>query len=192
MREFATGATRDVEEGKNDYRGFVSPQAMRRFGDYMTEHRKQADGKLRDSDNWKKGIPQKAYLSSLIRHVFDLHFALEYVPATATFGDPLAQRFGEPPTAKVVEDLLCAVIFNAQGLLHERLLGRDVGAQPEPVQFDIPLAWETYIRTRAANAQPGTDPGAILAHLTCGMDADYLRNCHFYEDFQKAMAGVQK
>jgi len=56
MREFISGATRDDSEGKNDYEGYLSPLVLRRFGDYMTLHRKQADGKLRDSDNWQKGM----------------------------------------------------------------------------------------------------------------------------------------
>lgn len=150
MREFSTGATRDDNDTKPDYRGFLSPLAIRRFGEYMTEHRKQADGKLRDSDNWKKGIPQREYLSSLLRHVVDLHHALEYVAPLSTFRDLLAQRFGDPPSAKVVEDLLCAVMFNVQGLLHERVLGRDVGGDPaqrgsifEPVP--VPLTFQQWM-----------------------------------------------
>ena len=52
MRNFDTGATRDTDKGKNDYEGFYSPLVVEAFGDYMTKHQLQADGKLRDSDNW--------------------------------------------------------------------------------------------------------------------------------------------
>ena len=55
MREFTTGATRDDDDTKNDYEGFLSPLVIEAFGNYMTKHRKQADGTLRDSDNWQKG-----------------------------------------------------------------------------------------------------------------------------------------
>lgn len=116
VRTFETGATRDTDQGKPDYRGFLSPEVLRRFGQYMSKHRVQTDGSLRDSDNWKKGIPQKAYLSSLLRHVVDLWYDLE---------NPKQQ--GAPGVAEEIEELLCAVLFNTQGLLHERLLGRDTG-----------------------------------------------------------------
>lgn len=72
MRSFDTGATRSSDEGKNDYEGFISPLVIESYGDYMTTHRKQADGKLRDSDNWQKGINQEAYMKSMWRHFLDV------------------------------------------------------------------------------------------------------------------------
>ena len=140
MREFESGATRDTDQGKNDYRGFVSPQALKRFGDYMTEHRVQADGKLRDSDNWKKGIPQKEYLSSLLRHVVDLHWAIESNIPTVT--------------DKVVQDLLSAIWFNTQGLLHERVLGRDVGREVPKVDHSAPESLSAEYAHRALDGDP--------------------------------------
>ncbi len=111
IRTFSTGATRDTDATKNDYEGFLSPVVIVRFGDYMTVHRKQSNGQLRDSDNWQKGIPRKQYLKSLWRHFLDLW---------------LIQRghirFASSPD---VEDTLCAVMFNAMGLLHEIMIGRD-------------------------------------------------------------------
>ncbi len=151
MREFSTGATRDDDTTKADYRGYLSPQVLRRFGQYMTEHRTQADGTPRASDNWKKGIPRKEYLSSLLRHTVDLWYNLEHL----TIG-------GEPQR---IEDPLCAIIFNAQGLLHERLLGRDVGATPDParewvegreVQVDTALTLEEWRRQLHPNCRGGT------------------------------------
>lgn len=104
MREFKTGATRDTDEGKNDYEGFLSPLVIQRFGDYMTKHRKQADGKLRDSDNWQKGIPQTAYMKSAWRHFIDWW-----------------KEHRGIPTKDGIEEALCALIFNVQGYLHEYL-----------------------------------------------------------------------
>jgi len=57
MRTFGGGATRNSDQGKPDYEGFLSPLVIIRYGEYMTRHRVQADGNIRDSDNWQKGIP---------------------------------------------------------------------------------------------------------------------------------------
>ena len=68
MRVFKTGATRDNDDNKIDYEGFLSPRVLERFGEYMLKHQYQADGKKRDSDNWQKGIPSNAYMKSGFRH----------------------------------------------------------------------------------------------------------------------------
>lgn len=128
MREFTTGATRDDAQTKPDYRGFISPAVLKRYGEYMLSHQIQADGKLRDSDNWKKGIPQKEYLSSLLRHVVDVWALIERGP---NYPVPISNGTYEG----AVQDPLCAILFNAQGLLHERLLGRDVGVEPVPQRW---------------------------------------------------------
>lgn len=99
MRQFGTGATRDSDHDKLDYFGFLSPPALKLFAEYMHKHRKQADGTMRGSDNWKLGIPMDAYRRSLIRHVMEAWAKLEQ---------------GSLP----VEEL-CAIFFNVQGLLHE-------------------------------------------------------------------------
>lgn len=75
VRKFNSGATRDSEEGKNDYEGYLSPLVIEAYGNYMTKHRKQSDGSIRDSDNWKKGFGNKHYdvcMKSLWRHFLDL------------------------------------------------------------------------------------------------------------------------
>ncbi len=115
MREFDTGATRDSEEGKNDYEGFYDPLVVEAFGNYMTKHRKQADGKLRDSDNWKKGIPQTAYIKSLLRHVLD-------VWAIHRGYKRIDKKTGEEIT---MVEALCAILFNVQGYLYEVLKNKD-------------------------------------------------------------------
>jgi len=119
-RQFDTGATRDTEEGKFDYEGFLSPIVLQRFGQYMHKHRTQADGKLRDSDNWQKGMPKSAYMKSLWRHTMDLW---------------LHYRGHSPRANEEIEEALCAILFNAMGYLFEEL--REV----KPGTFiDTPIA----------------------------------------------------
>jgi hypothetical protein len=110
MRKFDTGATRDQDDTKHDYEGYLSPTVLRRFAEFMTKHRVQADGQLRDSDNWQKGIPQDAYLKSLLRHVMELWLDHR--------GEIAEDEKGQVVD---VQDALCAIIFNAQGYLHEEL-----------------------------------------------------------------------
>ena len=111
IRKFDTGATRTSEEGKNDYDGFLSYPVIEAFGDYMTVHRKQADGTMRASDNWQKGIPQDAYRKSMLRHCFD-------VWAICRGYERKDKIDGHVLTLK---ESLCALLFNVQGLLHEHL-----------------------------------------------------------------------
>lgn len=116
MRTFETGATRDSDDGKLDYEGFLSPLALERYAKYMHKHRKQADGQMRDSDNWQKGIPREAYMKSLWRHMFDVW---------------CIHRDVDDRTVPL-DEALCAVIFNAMGMLHEHektLL--DLGISPD-------------------------------------------------------------
>lgn len=107
MRTFDTGATRDGDTDKYDYEGFLSPLVLERFAAYMHQHRLQADGQLRDSDNWQKGIPLAAYMKSCWRHFLDLWM--------------LHRGHARPVT---VEDACCALMFNVQGYLHETLRQR--------------------------------------------------------------------
>lgn len=104
VREFKTGATRDLDVNKYDYEGFLSPLVVERFGKYMHKHRQQMDGKLRDSDNWQKGIPQDAYMKSAFRH----------------FHDWWKQHRGHQGN-DTLEESLCALMFNTMGYLHEYL-----------------------------------------------------------------------
>lgn len=102
MREFDTGASRDSDEDKLDYEGFLSPLVLEEFANYMHKNRIQSDGSVRDSDNWQKGIPLDAYMKSGFRHFVDWWSA---------------HRGG----GQDVVEALCALIFNAQGYLHELL-----------------------------------------------------------------------
>ena len=104
VRKFDTGATRDSEDGKLDYEGFLSTFVLLRYAEYMNKHRKQSDGKIRASDNWQKGIPLTAYMKSLWRHLVELW---------------TEHRLSDNDESK--EEALCAIIFNASGYLHEIL-----------------------------------------------------------------------
>jgi hypothetical protein len=110
LRTFSTGATRDDDADKLDYEGFLSPVVLERYARYMNAHRRQQDGTLRDSDNWQRGIPRAQYVKSLWRHFMDVLLVTRGWPDKAT--------------TKSLEEALCAVLFNAMGLLHEILIGR--------------------------------------------------------------------
>jgi len=101
-REFATGATRDTSENKNEYSGFLSPLVIEMFGNYMTKHRIQSDGSVRSASNWKKGMPLDVYIESMFRHFLDLWKEHEGYKS----------RDG-------IEDALCGLYFNIQGYMHE-------------------------------------------------------------------------
>ncbi len=99
IRCFESGATRDTDEGKLDFEGFLSPFALEAYAQYLHKHRRQRDGQLRASDNWQKGMPVDVCMKSLWRHFFAVW---------------RGHRCGD-----VSVDDLCGVIFNAMALLHE-------------------------------------------------------------------------
>jgi hypothetical protein len=103
MRTFETGATRDSDDTKPDYEGFLSPLVIEAYGRYMTAHRVQADGALRASDNWQQGIPKDAYMKSMLRHCIEV------------WGLHRGMYAGD------LHESLCALLFNVMGYLHEEL-----------------------------------------------------------------------
>lgn len=111
-RGFETGATRSSDAGRYDPEGFLSPIALERFCEYMNKHRVQADGGLRDSDNWQKGMPLSSYMKGMWRHF--LHLWQRYRGWTVT----------DAKAAADAEEDLCALMFNVQGMLHEMLRAR--------------------------------------------------------------------
>lgn len=102
MRKFATGATRNDDTDNVDFEGFLSPLAVQAFGEYMHKHRLQADGQVRESDNWQKGMPLEAYMKSGWRHFHD--WWMEHRGYESREG---------------LEDALCGLLFNVNGYLHE-------------------------------------------------------------------------
>lgn len=111
LRQFSSGATRNLDNNKYDYEGFLSPLVIEAFGKYMHSHRLQKDGTMRDSANWQRGIPLDVYMKSGWRHFFDwwkLHRGLD---ATS------------PEDGHKIDkvEALCALMFNVQGYMHELL-----------------------------------------------------------------------
>jgi hypothetical protein len=94
---FATGAVRDVQDGKEDYIESISWTALRRFSQYMSRM-----GTKYGLGNWRKGIPIESYECSLLRHI-QKYLANKYDGAEL-----------EPEI-----DHLAAALFNLQGIMHE-------------------------------------------------------------------------
>lgn len=110
IRQFDTGATRDVDADKYDFEGFLCPLVIESFGKYMHKHRFQPNGELRSSDNWQKGIPLSAYMKSGWRHFrqwWRLHRGI--------------RTFDEKGVEITMEDAINGILFNAMGYLHETL-----------------------------------------------------------------------
>jgi hypothetical protein len=101
IRKFDTGATRDTDDGKLCYSGFLNPFVIKRYAEYMHKHRMQSDGTLRDPDNWQKGMSQAVYMDSKYRHFMDTWMWF--------YGD----------TSIDIEEVLCAEMFNTMGFLLE-------------------------------------------------------------------------
>ena len=104
MRKFETGATREDDTEKLDFDGFLDPVVIFRYANYLHKHRKQADGKMRDSDSWKKGMSTDVYMKSMWRHFMDVWY-FHY----------------HPDTQEQLEEALCALMFNVMGYLFEEL-----------------------------------------------------------------------
>lgn len=121
VRTFAGGATRDTDMDKPSYVKALSPAVLRRYVEYLGKHRIQSDGGLRDWDNWKKGIPQDVYLDGLGRHFVAVWLLLQEHSASDNHG---------PVT---LEDSLCGIIFNAQGILYETLKQKELEKRPNGI-----------------------------------------------------------
>ena len=106
IRKFKSGADRDLDDGKLDFEGFISPLVLKRFGEYMHFHRTRKDGTYRESDNWQKGISRDAYIKSAYRHFQDWH---------------LHHRDFSKQAKEDLETALCALLFNVAGYLFEEL-----------------------------------------------------------------------
>lgn len=104
MRTFGTGANRDSDTAKIDYEGHLSPTVLEVYGLYMHRHRFLADGSVRDSDNWQKGMPLSVYMKSLWRHFLDMWKVHRGIPLK----EPLVF-------------IICGILFNAMGYLHQFL-----------------------------------------------------------------------
>lgn len=106
VRTFDTGATRDSDQGKFDYAGFLAPEVLYEFAAFMHKNRLLPDGTWRDGANWKLGMPRKQLLKSFLRHVFDLWFIEEGL------------SIPRPETGKIIpiEDALGGCLFNLMAI----------------------------------------------------------------------------
>jgi len=113
MRSFDTGATRDTAEGKLAYNGFYSPFVMRQFARFMNMNRLQSDGKLRDANNWQKGIDMSVYRESLSRHYQEFWEEVE-------LKDKMSDMMSRTGDIKLMA-AACGIMFNIQGYVLEWL-----------------------------------------------------------------------
>lgn len=157
IRKFNTGATRDAEDGKLDYEGFLSPLALERYAEYMHKHRLQSNGEMRDSDNWQKGIPVTAYMKSMWRHFMDVW--------------SIHRMNDLPCTSTSLEESLCAVLFNAFGYLHElrrewedATTGRNIIERQTEVDDNTTWTWDQKNGWKVLSG-PSDDVPSHLEHL---------------------------
>ena len=111
FREASSGATRDVNTDKLVYDKFQHPLVVKRFAEYMNANRKMQDGSTRAGDNWYKGFPRDWLIESMHRHYMDTWLHAKGFEAHAN---------------EDIESALCGILFNAQAMLLEVLLDRDV------------------------------------------------------------------
>lgn len=106
VRRFGTGATRSPLSDKLCYSRFMDARVIKRYCEYLHLHRTQTDGKVREPDNWKQGIPAESYIDSMFRHFMDV-----WLFEQGYYNDTVEDQ----------ETALCALMFNVQGLLFEIL-----------------------------------------------------------------------
>ena len=116
IRTFETGATRDTDQDKLDYEGYLSPFVLQRFAQYMRKHQVRADGCVRKSDDWQKGIPKDVYMKGLVYHLLELWLFHRIDDVAA-----LVEAANKEIKQENIQDTICAILFNAQGYLFELL-----------------------------------------------------------------------
>ena len=143
VRRFASGATRSVDEEKINPLAAISPEVLERFAEYMQEQKQLPDGTVRLESDWKSGIPRKRYAEALGRHFLEFWLKWDDLHESDYTG-----------TMEFLEEPLCALLFNAQGLLHEILLRRDV--KEEPTQT-LPATSEVQFPSQGQDNYLGRD-----------------------------------
>jgi len=116
VRTFPTGATRNQDTGKLRYEGFFSPSVLRRRAQFMHKHRLQSDGQMREPDNWQRGMDLETYADSGIRHMVEFWLAHRGHPMTPA----------SPNDPQDIQEVICALMFNLEGYLHEVLKLHDI------------------------------------------------------------------
>jgi len=110
MRQHPKGATRSNDEGKIDY-AHISALADRVWCEYMHEHRIQEDGKLREPDNYKKGMPLKWNIKSFRGHFKDFELLLE------------GHKVTENGKEKDLFESILGMEFNLKGMIISTMTG---------------------------------------------------------------------
>jgi hypothetical protein len=67
-RTFGSGAYRDQDKTKLQYRRCLSHRVLKSFAEFMRKHNTMTDGTRRNEENWKKGFPQESFMDSKFRH----------------------------------------------------------------------------------------------------------------------------
>jgi hypothetical protein len=155
-RVFETGALRDTATNKLDYEGFFEPLTFDSFAKYLNKHRKMADGSLRDSDNWQKGIPMTVYMKSAFRHfvhMWKIHRGYK--------------AFDEKGNQVSMEDSINGLIFNARGYLYEMLksgvsMGSSTSPRAEATQAETPVSSSSHSDSIAALGAPEVTSWGLL------------------------------
>ena len=130
IRTLDSGAVRDTDDGKFEYLGFMHPLNDYSFAKYMHEHRKMADGSLRDSNNWWAGFGLDVCIQSLVRHVEDLkmlysgYYVYEVRNGTKAERIVLKEKLKELPENYkeiTVEECCNAIRFNSDAFKLESI-----------------------------------------------------------------------
>ncbi len=119
--EFDSGAVR-TSEPMFDPEGFMSPVVIRAFSIYMEKHRTQANGNIRNSDNWQKGMSKARYMRSMTRHWLDVW---------TEWRSPSCSQ-------EKLLDCLCALFFNVQGMMLQLLISLGRVESPAIRSEDVP------------------------------------------------------
>jgi len=114
VREFSTGATRNLSTTKVNPARCLSPLVIQRYAEYMRDMRTQSDGTLRADDNWKRGMTLDSFLESGQRH--SLHWWM------IDSGVPYVSE--DDGHSIDIEEACCALMFNVMGYLHETIKAR--------------------------------------------------------------------
>ena len=107
VRQWKTGANRDIAEDKLEVARFLSPLVIQRYCEYMHKNRFLKNGDVREPDNWKNLFGEEheqVCLDSLARHFLDLWLETEG---------------GKGREEK--QDTLCAIMFNSMAILYKIL-----------------------------------------------------------------------
>jgi len=133
MKTLISGATRSSSGGKFDYEGFINPGVLFEYAKYLHKHRMQADGKLRDPDNWQRGMSRDDCMKPLARHFLDvwlMHRGYSVYREKTDTGEEthIFYRTVPIPTSWVevtMMDALCGVLFNTMGYMLALIRGEE-------------------------------------------------------------------